>query len=433
MRRLRTNNKIVNNSLWIIAERIMQMAVSVIINAVAARYFGTSSWGTINYCASFISIFTAFSTLGLEYVVIKEMIENPEEEGRIIGTSMVMRVISSISSIFCIQILVGVLKAGNTLFLWIAFLQSLQLIFKASELIDFWFQSKLQSKHVSIAKGITYVVVALWKIYILFTKKGEAWFAFSATLDALVTAVLLLYMYTRADGQKFLFSRTWVKRLLSQSKHFIIASMITVVYSEMDKIMLGNLMNESEVGIYTVAYGVAFMWVFIPNAIMNSYRPAIVEGYRTKTNYLERLKTLYSILIWIGIAAGLGIMVFGKLIIWILYGAEYMRAVPSLNLLIWSTLFSHLSVARSTWLVCEDLHRFSKVFPIWGVVINLALNAVLIPKIGATGASVATLVTQFVITMIAPLFYKETRISVKHMVDAFFARDLIDRIKGMRQ
>ena len=83
--------------------------------------------------------------------------------------------------------------------------------------------------------------------------------------------------------------------------------------------------------------------------------------------------------------------------------------------------------------MCEDLHRFSKVFPIWGVVINLALNAVLIPKIRATGASVATLVTQFVITMIAPLFYKETRISVKHMVDAFFARDLIDRIKGMRQ
>lgn len=432
MKKFRTNNRIVNNSAWIIAERLMQMAVSIFINAVSARYLGTSSWGAINYCASFINIFTALSTLGLEYVVIKEMISNPEDEGKIVGTSMIMRVISSMLSIFCIQILVGVLKDGNPFYLLIAFLQSLQLIFKAAELIDFWFQSKLESKHVSIAKGITYVVVAAWKIWIILAAKSEAWFAFSATLDAIVVGIVLLYMYRKQNGQSLSWSTTWCKRLLSQSKHFIIASMITVIYSEMDKIMLGSMMNDAEVGIYTAAYGIAFMWVFIPNAIMNSYRTAIVEGYNTKTNYLERLRTLYSILIWLGIIVGIGVLIFGKLAIWILFGEDFIGAVPSLNLLIWSTLFSHLAVARNTWIVCENLHKYSRIFPIWGVVVNLGLNFVLIPIYGAAGAAFATLATQFVITMIAPLFYKDTRPSVKHMMNAFFAKDLLDRVKGLK-
>lgn len=433
MKKLGTNNRIVNNSMWIIAERLMQMAVSIFINAVTVRYLGNSSWGTINYCASFINIFMTLSSLGLEYVVIKEMITNPEEEGRIVGTSMMMRILSSVLSIFCIQILIGVLKDGNPFYLWIAFLQSIQLIFKASELIDFWFQSKLESKHVSIAKGITYVVVAVWKVGIIIAGKSEPWFAFSATLDAIVVCVVLLYMYFKSHGQRFSWSTSWCLKLLNQSKHFIIASMITVIYSEMDKIMLGELQNDSEVGIYSVAYGLAFMWVFIPNAIMNSYRTAIVEGYNTKTNYLERLRTLYSILIWLGIVVGIGIMIFGKLGLWILYGENCLAAAPSLMLLIWSTLFSHLSVARNTWLVCEDLNRYSKVFPVWGVVVNLGLNYLLIPIYGAAGASFATLMTQIVVTMIAPLCYKDTRSSVKHMLDAFLAKDLLDRVKSLKR
>lgn len=110
-----------------------------------------------------------------------------------------------------------------------------------------------------------------------------------------------------------------------------------------------------------------------------------------------------------------------------------MKSVPSLYLLIWSTLFSHLAVSRSTWLVCEGLNHYSELFPIWGVIVNLIFNALLIPSMGATGASLATLVTQIVVTMIAPLFYKATRPSVGHMVQAFFAKDLIERMRGLRK
>ena len=107
-----------------------------------------------------------------------------------------------------------------------------------------------------------------------------------------------------------------------------------------------------------------------------------------------------------------------------------MASVPILLVLIWSTLFSHLSVARNTWLVCEGLQKYSEIFPIWGVAVNFVLNYLLIPHLGALGAAIATLATQIVVTVVAPLFYRDTRPSVLHMGQAFLAKDLRDRLKG---
>lgn len=426
-------NRVVNNSAWIIAERLMQAGISFFVNIAIVNYLDQDSWGAIGYCTSFVNVFTSIAALGLEYVLIKELIANPEEEGEIMGAAVFMRILSGILSIISIVILVGLTRQFQPFYLVISLLVSLQLVFKISDLVDYYFQSKLQSKYVSIAKVITYVIVTVWKIYLVFTKKSDEYFAFSYTLDAMVICFILFFMYFRQRGPRLKASFSWCRRLLHQSKHFILASMITVIYSEMDKIMLGNMRGDGEVAIYQTAYGIAMVWVFVPNAIMTSYRPVIMEGYANKTNYLERLRTLYSIIIWIGIAAGVGATLLGGWFFSTFYKEEYMASVPSLMLLIWSTLFSHLAVARSTWIVCEGLNHYSEIFPIWGVIVNLVLNFIWIPLWGATGASAATLCTQIVITLIAPLFYKATRPSVKHMVDAFFARDLIERVKGLKR
>ncbi len=434
MKKVKIENKIVNNSMWMIAERIFQMGVSIVINALLNRYLGASSLGLINYCASYVNMCTAFVTLGLEYIVVKELVANRDQEGLILGTSLVMRIISSIACVIAIQGVVAVSTDFTPIYMTVTLLQSFSLIFKAAELIDFWFQSHLNSKHVAIAKGITYVVVALWRVIGLAASMPVEFFAFATTLEALVVGAILLFMYVKEGGQRFGFRFSWAKRLLSQSCHFILASMITVIYSEMDKLMIGQMLGQEvgdyQNGLYSVAYGVAMMWVFIPNAIMNSYRPAIMEGYTTKTNYHERLRTLYSIMIWMGIAVGLGVTIFGRLIIWLYAGAEFMASVPILLVLIWSTLFSHLSVARNTWLVCEGLQKYSEIFPIWGVAVNFVLNYLLIPHLGALGAAIATLATQIVVTVVAPLFYRDTRPSVLHMGQAFLAKDLRDRLKG---
>lgn len=131
----------------------------------------------------------------------------------------------------------------------------------------------------------------------------------------------------------------------------MLASLITVLYNTMDKLMLGGICGDGETGIYDTAYFISFIWGFIPNAIMNSYRPVIIEGHARNINYKERIRTLYSVLIWLGILAGIGTLAAG---------------------------------------------RFA-ILTIGGVIINLILNALTIPRYGAAGASFSTLVTQITV------------------------------------
>ena len=425
---------IFGNSMWMISERLLQAAVSLVVSAITRRYLGVDNNGLLAFGSACVSVFLTLSSLGLEFVLIKELIEKPEDEGKILGTSMVMRFAASLFSILAIQIVVFTVKDHSPFYMLIALLQSLELIFKLYEFLDYRFQAQLKYKNVAIAKGITYVIVAFWKFYIVLSAKNVEWFALSAVVDAAVACAILFIMYFRSGGRRFSFSFSVGKYLLRQGRPFVVASLITVLYNTMDKLMLGSICGDGETGIYDAAYFISFIWVFIPNAIMNSYRPVIIEGHARNINYKERMRTLYSILIWLGILVGIGTLAAGRFaILTIGGGSAFLGAVPSLNLLIWSTLFSHLAVARTTWLLCEGLQKYSGRFALFGVIINFILNALMIPRYGATGASFSTLITQITVTVAVPLLYRQTRPSVIDMFAALNPAELINRLKLIRR
>ena len=113
------------------------------------------------------------------------------------------------------------------------------------------------------------------------------------------------------------------------------------------------------------------------------------------------------------------ISILGEFIVHILYGAAYAGAVNALRVLIWCETFSMIGTARGIWIISENKNKYVKYYLACGVVVNLVLNYSLIPIIGITGASVATLITQIVTSMIAPILFKGTRVHTKYVLEAF--------------
>ncbi len=418
------NNKTVQNAKWMIAEQLVQMVISVILGVLTARYLGPSNYGIINYCSAYVIFFSTVCTLGLEGVIIKEMVNDRDEEGIITGTGIVMRLAASLLSIASILVILLITDPGNTLVLKVAFLQSLVMAFKAFEIIDYWFQSYLKSKYVAILKSISYFLVAIYKIYILAAGKSVEWFAFSTSLDFLLIAVMILIAYCAKGGKRLGFSMKTAVRLIKQSYHFILSGIIITVYTQMDKIMIRHMMNETYVGLYSAALTICNYWILVPAAIINSARPTIME-YKKDGNeemYLKRIKQLYAVLIWAGIAVSLVISLLSRFIINILYDEQYAPASASLAIAIWYTTFSTLGTARGIWLVCEDKNRYVKNCVIWGAVLNVALNYAFIPVWGINGAAAATLITQIFNALIAPLFYRDIRVHTKYIAQAFLLK-----------
>ncbi|MBQ8858081.1 MAG: flippase [Lachnospiraceae bacterium] len=418
-------NRFLSNAMWDIGGKVFQMVLTLVVGMLTARYLGPSNYGVIGETASYVAFFSVICQLGFTSTAVKEIMDNEDKQGEILGTTIFFRICTSLISSVAIAVLLYVIKGGDKLIVTVAILQSLSLVFQSFDMIHYWYQSRLETQVSVKIQSVAYVIMAVYKIAILALGKSVEWFAFSTALEAAVVGAFLLFVYTRGDGQKLTISVSAGKEILKRSYHFILSGLMATIYSEMDKIMLGQMLNEESVGFYTAATKVSSMWSFVVMALINSSRPVIISS-RSKGQdvYIKQNKRLYAAVIWIGIAAGLAITVLAKPIIYILYGLDYMPSVSSLQISAWYTMFSMLGSARGIWIVCEDKSKYVKYYLGIGAVLNVILNYLLIPVYGPGGAAAATLATQIFTAVFAPAIFKETRIYTKYVFEAFLLRGI---------
>lgn len=411
------NNRFFSNASWMIAERVFQMAVSLVVGMLTARYLGPSNYGLINYVAAFVSFATPVCSLGLDGVMVKKYVDYPEKEGEYAGTAIFLELIVAIASAVFIVFVVNISNAGDTIKTTIAALESIVLLAKCTEPIEFLYQARLLSKRTSIIKMVGYTTMSVYRIVLLILGKSVLWFAFATSLDMIVISVLYLLLYKTNNTQKLIFKFCKAKEILSESYHFILANLMVVLYAQMDKIMIQHFLGEKDVGLYSAATTISSLWFFIPNALIASARPLIMEKKKqSESAYLRRLEQLYSAVFWLGIFVGIVCTLSSNIIIKILYGKDYIEASSALTISIWYGTFAQLATARGIWILCEEKNKYVKYYLLWGTIINFVMNYYLIPSCGINGASIATLATQMFVCLIAPLLYRETRESTRIMM-----------------
>ena len=417
-------SKSIKNSGWILGDQIFEMALQLIVGMITARYLGPANYGTLSYTASFVTFAVSIATLGMDGVVIKKLIDHPDEEGLYLGSSMVFRLISSIVSIISVSLIVFILNPSEQIKVILVFVQSIQLTFRAVKILESWFQRHLISKYSSIGSMLSCVAVSIYKIYLLATGKSVIWFAFSNSVTEAVIVAVMWISYKKVGGQKLSFSFKVGKEILHESYHFIISGLMVAIYSQMDRVMLGQMVNDTAVGLYSVATTIVGMWIIVPTAVINSFQPIVMEAKHSGNEklYITRLEQLYSAIIWMCIIASIGVSLLAKPVIYILYGKAYLDASEALKISMWYETFAMIGSARGIWILCENKNKYVKHYLLVGTIVNLILNAVLIPIYSINGAAFATLVTQVVTSLIAPLLFKETRIHTKLVLDSFILK-----------
>lgn len=418
-------SKEAKNASWLIGGRIAQMLLSFIVSIFTARYLGPSNYGVINYAAAFVAFATSFCTLGINSVIIKDFVDFPEEQGKTIGTSILLRALSSLLSAIMIIIVVYFVDYGETTTIIVCGLSSVALIFQVFDTINYWFQYRYQSKVTSIATLIAYFITSLYKIILLALGKNVEWFAFATSVDYICIAFFLLLAYKKNGGPSLSFSKSKAKSLLKASYHYILSGMMVAIYAQTDKFMLKQMLDESAVGYYSLASTLNTMWVFVLTAIIDSMYPTIIQTYKSnKALFEKKNRQLYSIVIYVSIFVAVCFVLFGKSVIRLLYGSEYLPAVEPLKVITWYTIFSYLGVARNAWIVCENQQKYLKYMYLSAAFVNVALNYIFIPVWGATGAAAASLLTQICTSIILPCFIKTMRPNVILMLDAFRLKDI---------
>lgn len=424
MENRRPLKKILGNSLWQISEKILTMLLSIVISGVIARYLGVEQYGLVNYVISVVSLFTAFSTLGMEKITIQDIVSQKDKEEVILGTSFIIRLIGGIVLIIISQITLYLLNGAVLIYQILGIIMGFCMVFKAFEVIEYYLQAHMNLKIVSVIRFTTAIIVAIAKVLVVLCDWGVIGFVLTYLVDA-VTAGMLFYIYYKINRyKKWKFSKGYAKKLLARCWYIAIAGLLSTMYMRIDQVMLGKMLTDTtENGIYSAAVRIAEMWYFIPSAIVASFQPNI--NARKKANdeegYINLIQQLYDIVAIIGIAFGISITCFGWLAIDILYGTAYLQASRVLMVMAWAGLFATLGTARSIWLINENLQKYTIIYTLTGAITNVVLNYLLIPSLGALGAAITTLISQIVADLLTLMAFKKTRKSSIMILKAIFA------------
>jgi len=409
-----------------IVGKVIQMAFGLVISMLTARYLGPSNYGLINYAAAYTAFFASICTLGINDVIVKELIYHPDQQGMVLGTSLGLRAVSSFFSAVVIVAVSCIVDHGEKTTIIVVALSSIGMILQIFELISYWFQSRLESKVTAIATLIAYLISSAYKISLLIRQKPVTYFALVSSIDYLCLGVIQYIQYRKRGGQKLSFSMQYGKELLSRSKHFILPGLMVSIYSQTDKLMLKPLMGETEVGYYSTAVALSGIWCFVLSAIIQSAYPSIMEASKNKDEALFRKRNiqLYAVVFYLSVLVSLIFTIFPGFIISILYGETYLPAVNPLRIITWYTAFSYLGAARTAWVVSKD--RQKHLFKIYAAsaVANVVLNILLIPRWGASGAAVASLTAQVFTTFVVPFFIPDMKENARMMLDAVMMKDI---------
>ena len=185
---------------------------------------------------------------------------------------------------------------------------------------------------------------------------------------------------------------------------------MVTVFAQTDRIMIKMMIDDASTGYYSAAVTCAGLTSFVFQAIADSARPAIFEAQMVDKNRFEtNVSRLYCVMIYFSLVQCVGMTLFARIIIHILYGSSYEPAVSALRIIVWYTTFSYLGVVRNIWILAEQKQRYLWKINLFGAIANVVLNALLIPKFGIMGAAFASLFTQFYTNVIVGFIIRPIR------------------------
>lgn len=399
-------------------ERLLRLVSGLLIGVVIARYLGPQQFGLFNYIIALTTIFAAISRLGLDSIMVLELVQNPNKKNEILGTGFWTKLIGSISTFLIIVFVSSIFIQEKNVKNYLIIVSSAY-IFQSLEVLDFYFQSIVKLKYTSIAKLLQLMCSILIKCYLLVYEFDLTWFILSLAIESFLISMFYVLVFTRNENLDFFgfFNISQAKSMLKKSWPLLFTSLVVMIYMRIDQIMIRDLLGDYDSGIYSVGVRISEIYYFLPMIICTSLFPSILrakqESYK---KYIHRMSQLYFLLFWMALTLAVIFFTFASSIVTLLFGVEYLDAINVLKILVWSTIFVFLGVASSKWLLTENLQHYELYNTSLGAFLNIILNLYLLPKYGIIGAAYATVISYALAAVLMLALWKKTRPNFKLIV-----------------
>jgi PST family polysaccharide transporter len=428
--------KVLANIAWIFVERLWKTALGLIVFIVLARHLGPQNYGSLSLALAILTIFAALGGFGVNNVVIRRIVSDPVGSSATLGSAFAILVGSFAFSLLVMYAYIWLLSPYDPLTQTLALVVALTLLFRPCDVVRMWFEAHLRSRDLASIELPVSLLGAAVKIWLAIAGAPLMAFAIATTMESLFLAVALVLLYhflsTRRQDASAPALKIWSVRLsdmrniLTEAWPLLFTSIAVIFYMRIDQLMIGAMLGPREVGLYSAAVKISESWYFVITAIVTSLFPSmIVMKERGSTKYQDFMRALYGALFAVTVLVAVFSMVCSQPLVRLVLGSDYAGSAPILSLHIWTGVFVALGFLSSRQLVAEKLEKIVMLRTLVGCIVNIPLNYVLIPPLGAVGAAWATLVSQALASVLITGVFGSSRAIFKDQLAGFLVHRYI--------
>jgi O-antigen/teichoic acid export membrane protein len=418
-----------NSASWLLSEQAARMVSTLLVGIIIARHLGPEGLGQISYAWSIVGIFGVFVSLGLEGVVIKELVHHPAQRDELLGTAFYLMLIAGlIIAVFLSGLSSLVTHSGAER--WLIILAAATLPLQAAGVVSYEKQSRASLGKVTRAQLLQVVFSTLLRAGLVALGCSVVAFGAAGVADAALLATLLLTIAIQ-DGlspRKWVFKWELAKRLLKQSWPLIFTALLVTVFVKIDQIMLRYLMDVKAVGEYAIAVRLTSVLVIIPMMVIKAVNPAIIAAQKgDQALYESRLQLLYDLGVILSVAAALAFTFLAGPLIHLLFGPQFAGATGVAVIFVWCSVWITVGQINAITIIAAGRTYQTLIKALIGVVTNVILNFLLIRNYDIEGAAIATLISYIVSSYILMLLFPDQRRQFR-----FVSRSLIVPLSAHR-
>lgn len=412
---MRTDGKtLLSNSAWSIVNQGARVATLAVVTIALSRHFGPQRFGTLAFGLAFVRIFAVIAAFGLDRLLVRRLAENPEQAGAILHLAFRLKLVLALASYAALLGLAFLIDPHSRLTVAIVALAGAGLLCQPCDVFDLHFQSENRFRLSFFGRTIPILLSTGIKLAALFAGAPLLVFAALETGEAILIGAALWLLHRLQSPEPNLARQPAVgidwRRLLGEGLPLLLASLAVLIYMRSDILMLGKMAGFQAAGIYCAAAQITEACALLPLAFAPALFPILVRWRKHGPRYYkQQFGRLFLGAALTGFAVSLFLTVAARPIVLLLYGPQFLPAAKVLVIHGWATIFVFLGIVQSGYDITEGLTWAATQRAAIGAVTNIGLNFILIPKYGATGAAIATLISYGCSAFLLNLVRKATR------------------------
>jgi PST family polysaccharide transporter len=295
------------------------------------------------------------------------------------------------------------------------------MIFRAVDVIDYWFQAQVQGRYSAVARTLAFSVMALVKLGLIFADASIAAFAWATCAEAAVASLLLAGVYGRSRERlrRWRVRREWIGPLLRDGFPLMLSGAAVAVCMRTDQVMLKHMSGDASVGIYAAAQHLSELGLLLSVIIAQSVFPFLLTSRLASPSLFEnKLRIFCSVMVWLSLLLIGGAYLSGETVIGWLYSEDYAASGAILKIHSLMLFFAFFGIVRNRYFVAVGMVRYSFFVILTRAILNIVGNLMLIPRFGAAGAAAGAVVGLFAAECVLPCFYRADRLNAVYLITA---------------